>query len=105
MPMTRIETSVPSMPSTTIRSPTPTWTAAANEASSTAPSGSEDRSQVPATISGVDIVGRHGRHAAQLHGERTALCSSVADAAWYGWPTFWTPGSESSSLVSVPFWK
>ena len=82
MPMTRIETCVPSMPSTTIWSPTPTWTAAANDASSTAPSCSEGRSQVPATISGADIVGGTGVRPASSTGDRTAPCSSVAEAAW-----------------------
>ena len=53
----------------------------------------------------MDIVGGTGVMLLSSTGERTAPCSSVADAAWYGWPTFWTPGSESSSLVSVPFWK
>ena len=49
---------VPSMPSTAILFPTPTCTAAANDASRTAPSGAEDRSQVPATTSGAEMAGR-----------------------------------------------
>ena len=81
MPMTCIVTEVPSMPSTRILTPTPTWTAAANEASRTAPSCSEDRSQVPATISGVDIAGGTGVIPRSSTGDCTGPCSSVADAA------------------------
>ena len=81
MPMTRIETEVPSIPSTTIWEPTPTCTAAANEASTTAPSCSEARSQVPATSSGVDIAGGTGVMPRSSTGDFTAPCSSVADAA------------------------
>ena len=82
MPITRICTSVPSMPSTAILSPTPTCTAAANDASRTAPFGTEARSQVPATTSGAEMDGRTGVMARSSTGERTGPCSSVAEAAW-----------------------
>ena len=75
-------TVVPSMPSTTICSPTPTCTAAANDASRTAPSWTEDRSHVPATTSGVDMAGGVGVMPRSSTGDLTAPCSSVADAAW-----------------------
>ena len=93
------------MPSTVIWSPTPTCTAWANDASMTAPSGAEDRSQVPATTSGADIAGSAGVMARSSTGDFTALCSSVADAAWYGWPISRMPATSRSWLVLVPFWK
>ena len=82
MPITRMCTRVPSMPSTAIRSPTPTCTASANDASRTTPSGAEGRSQVPATSSGADIAGSVGVIARSSTGDFTAPCSRVADAAW-----------------------
>ena len=81
MPITRIQTVVPSIPSTMSLSPTPTCTAWANDASRTAPSGAEDRSQVPATTSGADIAGRTGVMARSSTGDLTAFCSRVAEAA------------------------
>ena len=81
--MTRIDgTRVPSMPSTVIRSPTPTCAAWAKDASRTTPSGAEGRSQVPATTSGADIAGGAGVMARSSTCDFTAPCSSVADAAW-----------------------
>ena len=83
MPITRIGGPLmPSMPLTLIRIPTPTWTAWANEASRTTPSGTAERSQVPATTSGADILGSSGVMARSSTGDRTAPCSRVADAAW-----------------------
>ena len=38
-------------------------------------------------------------------GDFTALCSSVADAAWYGLPISRMPATSRSWLVLVPFWK
>jgi hypothetical protein len=82
MPITRIGTLVPSMPSTVIRSPTPTRTAWAKEASRTTPSWAGARSQVPSTTSGADIAGGSDVMALSSTGDRSAPCSSVADAAW-----------------------
>ena len=82
MPITRMCTRVPSMPSTTIRSPTPRWTASAKDASRTTPAGTPGRSQVPATSSGADIAGGAGVIARSSTGDFTAPCSRVADAAW-----------------------
>ena len=105
MPITRIGTLVPSIPSTVIQSPTPTPTAWAKDASTTAPSWAEDRSQVPVTTSGADIAGGSGVMALSSTGDFTAPCSSVAGAAWYGWPVSLIPATWRSSLVLVPFWK
>ena len=81
MPITRIATRVPSMPSTTIRSPTPRRTAWAKDASRTTPSRAEGRSQVPATTSGAEIAGGADVMARSSTGDFTAPCSSVAEAA------------------------
>ena len=81
MPVTRIGTEVPSTPSRTIRSPSPTWTAAANDASMTTPSGWLARSQVPATTSGADIAGGAGVIPHSCTGDFCAPCTSVAAAA------------------------
>ena len=70
------------MPSTVIQSPTPTCTAAANDASRTAPSWAEGRSQLPATTSGAEMAGKTGVMACNSTGERAGPCSSVAEAAW-----------------------
>ncbi len=94
MPITRIEgPRMPSMPLTLIRMPTPTPTAWAKDASTTAPSWAEDRSQVPVTTSGADIAGGSGVMALSSTGDFTAPCSSVAGAAWYGWPVSLIPAS------------
>ena len=81
MPITRIGTLVPSMPSTVILSPTPTRTAWANDASRTTPSWIGARSQVPSTTSGTDIAGGSDVMARSSTGDLTAPCSSVAGAA------------------------
>ena len=70
------------MPSTVILSPTPTCSAAANDASRTAPSWAEGRSQVPATTSGTEMAGKAGVMARSSTGERAAPCLSVAEATW-----------------------
>ena len=57
MPITRALTVLPSTLSSAIASPTPTCAAAANEASTTTPSGLPWLSQLPATTSGADIAG------------------------------------------------
>ncbi len=81
-PITRICTLMPSMPRTVIRLPTRTCTACANDASMTAPSGAAGRSQLPATSSGADMAGSVDVMVRSSTGDFTALCSSVADAAW-----------------------
>ncbi len=105
MPITVMATAVPSMPSTWMRPPTPTCTAWAKDASRTAPSGAEDRSQLPSTMIGTDIVGGAGVMARSSTGDFTAPCSSVAGAAWYGLPVSLIPATWRSPLVLVPFWK
>src|SRR6201989_2538172 len=99
MPITRIGTLVPSIPSTVIQSPTPTPTAWAQDASTTAPSWAEDRSQVPVTTSGADIAGGSGVMALSSTGDFTAPCSSVAGAARHGRAGFLVSATRRHHLV------
>ncbi len=97
---------LPSTPTTLTRSPTPRCSAAANEASTTAPGASAGlspaRSQRPAVTSGADMAGSVVRMARSSTGNSAAPCSSVAEAIVDGVPTRVTPGSASSLARSVP---